>query len=122
MNIVPLLKCNNMKESVEFYTTILDFKHIGTWPDQGEATYSILTRQECELHLSSFSGDGVFGNVAIVLINDIDELFDRYLKRGLDTLAKKDSPVHQGPLNQTWGTREFYVDDPNGNTIRFIQR
>jgi hypothetical protein len=29
--------------------------------------------------------------------------------------------VHEGPLDQTWGTREFYVDDPDGNTIRFVQ-
>lgn len=34
-----------------------------------------------------------------------------------------DSPqgVHEGPINQSWGTREFYVDDPDGNTLRFTQ-
>ena len=41
--------------------------------------------------------------------------------RGLDPSGKPDSPVHQGPLDQTWGTREFYVDDPDGNTLRFTQ-
>jgi hypothetical protein len=30
--------------------------------------------------------------------------------------------VHEGPIEQTWGTREFYVDDPDGNTLRFTQR
>jgi len=30
--------------------------------------------------------------------------------------------VHQGPVDQTWGAREFYADDPSGNTVRFIQR
>ena len=29
--------------------------------------------------------------------------------------------VHEGPINQTWGTREFYVDDPDGNTLRFVE-
>jgi hypothetical protein len=29
--------------------------------------------------------------------------------------------VHAGPIDQTWGTREFYVDDPDGNTLRFTQ-
>ena len=29
--------------------------------------------------------------------------------------------VHEGPIDQTWGTREFYVDDPDGNTLRFTQ-
>lgn len=29
--------------------------------------------------------------------------------------------VHEGPIDQTWSTREFYVDDPDGNTLRFTQ-
>jgi len=29
--------------------------------------------------------------------------------------------VHEGPIDQSWGTREFYVDDPDGNTLRFTQ-
>lgn len=38
-------------------------------------------------------------------------------------VSNPDAPVevHEGPLNQTWGTREFYVDDPDGNTLRFMQ-
>jgi hypothetical protein len=28
-------------------------------------------------------------------------------------------PVHLAPLDQTWGTREVYVDDPDGNTLCF---
>jgi hypothetical protein len=27
--------------------------------------------------------------------------------------------VHAAPVDQTWGTREFYVSDPDGNTLRF---
>jgi catechol 2,3-dioxygenase-like lactoylglutathione lyase family enzyme len=30
--------------------------------------------------------------------------------------------VHRRPVDQTWGTREFYVDDPADNTLRFTQR
>jgi hypothetical protein len=43
--------------------------------------------------------------------------------RGLKTPGNPDAPqlVHEGPIDQTWGTREFYVDDPDGNTIRFTQ-
>ena len=37
---------------------------------------------------------------------------------------KPDAPkvVHEGPVDQTWNTREFYVEDPDGNTLRFTQR
>jgi hypothetical protein len=54
-----------------------------------------------------------------VRVDKVDELFQKYIKRGLDTSKKEESPVHQGPLNQSWGMREFYVTDPSGNTLRF---
>ena len=49
-------------------------------------------------------------------------MFRALLRRGLRTPGKPDSPVHESPVNQTWGTREFYVDDPDGNTMRFTQQ
>lgn len=30
--------------------------------------------------------------------------------------------AHLGPVDQSWGTREFYVTDPSGNTLRIVQR
>jgi hypothetical protein len=43
-----------------------------------------------------------------------------FLARGL-VPPERDSPVHKGPTDQTWGTREFYVDDPDDNTLVFVQ-
>ena len=57
-----------------------------------------------------------------VLVPDVDALWATFRANGLDPSHKPQSPVHQGPLDQSWGTREFYVDDPSGNTLRFIQR
>jgi hypothetical protein len=59
----------------------------------------------------------------VVITDDVDGLFRRYRGRGLRTPGNPDAPtmVHEGPLDQSWGTREFYVDDPDGNTIRFTQ-
>ena len=54
------------------------------------------------------------------MTEDVDALFAKFLERGLKP-AKPESPVHQGPTDQTWGTREFYVDDPDGNTLAFTQ-
>jgi hypothetical protein len=50
-------------------------------------------------------------------------LFRKFQQRGLRTPGNPEKPeaVHEGPIDQTWGTREFYVDDPDGNTLRFIQ-
>lgn len=111
-----------MQESISFYTNVLDFRLVGAWPAGGSASFSILERRGAEMHLSSFSGDGTFGNVVSVLSDDVEGTFRTFLKRGLDTSDNPDSPLHQGPVKQTWGTVEFYVKDPCGNTIRFIQR
>lgn len=122
MNIIPTLKCESMRDAVDFYTRVLDFKRVFTSPETGDPAYSVLVRDGAELHLSSHRGDGVCGQAVIVLTDDADALFRKFLARGVDRSRKPQSPVHQGPVDQNWGTREFYVDDPSGNTLRFVQR
>ena len=122
MTLVPTVKCRAMADAVAFYTGVLDFELVGTWPGAGDPAFSVLTREGGELHLSSHSGDGVYGQAVAVLVEDADFLFAAFVARGLEVPARPESPVHQAPLDQSWGTREFYVDDPSGNTLRFIQR
>lgn len=121
MAIIPLLRCAKMRDMIAFYTGVLDFQCAGVWPNDSDPSFATLTREGHELYLSSHSGDGVFGQAVNVTVTDVDALFAAFRARGLDNSAKPDSPVHQGPTDQTWGTREFYVDDPSGNTVRFIQ-
>ena len=117
MKIIPLLSVKNMKESVSFYTTVLDFelKYADTSMDDWVID---LINGEAELQLS-LEGNQNPGFAINVRVENIDALFQKYLLRGLDNSNKKNSPVHQGPLDQSWGMREFYVTDPNGNTLRF---
>jgi catechol 2,3-dioxygenase-like lactoylglutathione lyase family enzyme len=118
MKIVPLFKCRNMKEAVAFYTGILDFEL--KYPETSSDDWVIdLVNAGAELQLTVLEGDYLFGSVANLWVDDVDTLFDKYLERGLDTSNKKGSPVHQGPTDQSWGTREFYVIDRDGNTLRF---
>ena len=120
--IIPTLKCRNIAEAVRFYTNMLDFTCAGVWPEAGDPAFAVLMREGDELHLSSHAGDGVAGQAVVVLTRDANALFATFAARGLDRSANPQSPVHQGPVDQSWGTREFYVDDPSGNTIRFVQR
>lgn len=48
-------------------------------------------------------------------------LYKKYTIRGLDQSHRKESPVHLGPYDQSWGNRELYVTDTDGNTLRFVQ-
>ena len=115
MKIVPLFKISNMKEAIAFYTGILDFKL--KYPDEGEDGFVDLVNEEAELQLTSFEDRPP--SVVNVHVEDVDSLFEKYKQRGLDTSKKKNSPVHQGPVDQSWGRREFYVTDADGNTLRF---
>lgn len=117
-----MVRCASLAEAVAFYTQVLDFVLAESLPDPSDPGYCVLVRAGHELHLSSHSGDGVFGQAVVVLVPDVDTLFARFLERGLDPSGKPHSPVHQGPTDQTWDTRELYVDDPSGNTLRFVQR
>jgi len=121
MKMIPLFKCRDLHQAVGFYTNVLDFrlKYPEATADDGVID---LISEFGELQLTVYESDHLFGSVVNVWVNDMDSRFTYYLSRGLDTSVKKESPVHQGPTDQTWGTREFYVTDTDGNTLRFCQR
>ena len=121
MSIIPTVRCSRMAASIAFYTKVLDFECVAGGPDEGDPSFSVLRREGDRLYLSSHGGDGQYGQAIVVLTEDIDALFRKFRKRGLNTPGNPGSPVHEGPTDQTWGTREFYVDDPDGNTLRFTQ-
>ncbi len=120
MKAIPVLKCRNMQRSLSFYTRVLDFKLKHA---EAPVTSPVvdLMNGEAEIQLSILEGDSVYGSAVNILVDDVDRLFTIYIRRGLDTSSKLESPVHQGPVDQTWGMREFYVCDPDGNTLRFRQ-
>jgi catechol 2,3-dioxygenase-like lactoylglutathione lyase family enzyme len=120
MAIIPTVRCRNMKVALDFYTNVLDFTRTDGAEDLADPSFSVLARAGDLLFLSSGAGDGEFGQAVVVMTEDVDALFTKFKTRGLIP-PQRDSPVHKGPVNQTWGTREFYVDDPDGNTLRFTQ-
>lgn len=122
MTMIPTIKCSRVHASIQFYTRVLDFTCVGVWPEAEDPAYAVLMRGVDEVHLSSHAGDGVAGQALGVVVEDAAALFDGFRARGLAPSARTDSPAHQGPVEQSWGTVEVYVDDPDGNTLRFIER
>jgi catechol 2,3-dioxygenase-like lactoylglutathione lyase family enzyme len=112
-----------MEASIAFYTKVLDFERVDSDDDLADPSFSVLARDGHQLWLSSHRGDGVFGQAVVITADDVDALFRKFRSRGLSTPGDPAAPreVHEGPIDQSWGTREFYVDDPDGNTLRFIQ-
>ena len=116
MKIIPLLRCNNLKASIAFYTDVLDFTL--KYPDDFDNEWVIdLINGDAEILLAS--RDGTPGIAIIIRVDDVDALFKKYVSRGLIIPNNPASPVHNSPIDKTWGMREFYVNDPSGNTLRF---
>ena len=122
MAIVPVVRCSHMASSLRFYTQVLDFEVSSGVPETDDPSFNVLRRGDDILFLSSHMGDGEFGQAVVLLIENVDALHSAFKERGLRTPDNPDSPVHQGPIDQSWGTREFYIDDPDRNTLRFTQQ
>lgn len=122
MPIVPVVKCADIDRAITHYTEVLDFELVGVWPERADPAYGFLVRDGEELHLSSHAGDGSPGQSILVLVDDVDAVFAAISAHGHDASHRTESPLHQAPVNQTWGTRDWAVDDPDGNKIVYIQR
>ena len=120
MAIIPTIRCRDIRASVRFYTQVLDFTRADGRDAADEFGFAVLSRAGDSIFLSTGAGDGEFGQALVVMTEDVDALWQKFLSRG-HVPPDSEGPVHRGPTDQTWGTREFYVDDPDGNTLRFTQ-
>jgi len=113
---VPLLHVSNIAAAEDFYCNRLGFRREfahradDAMPDP---CYMGISRDGVWLHLSSFSGDGVSGSVANLIVDAVDPLHTEFVAKGVRIAVE--------PVDQTWGTREMYVKDADGNCLRFIQ-
>ena len=113
---IPVLHATNSTAAEEFYCARLGFKQTFAYRPFGgtEPCYMGLERDNVELHVSSFSGDGVAGGVVFIGVEDIDELHEELKAKGVT--------IDLEPTDQSWGNREMYVNDPDSNSIRFVHR
>jgi uncharacterized glyoxalase superfamily protein PhnB len=70
-------------------------------------------RGRAALHVSSFPGDGVAGAVVVLIVERVDPLHEELSARGV--------AIELAPTDQSWGNREMYLRDPDGNRLRFVQ-
>ena len=113
---VPLLHVSVSKSAVDFYCNRLGFKlefaHRAE-DSRSDPCYMGVSRDGVWLNLSSFSGDGVAGGVANLIVDNVDALHEEFVAKGV--------PIAVEPVDQTWGSREMYVKDADGNCLRFLK-
>ena len=82
--------------------------------------YVFLKRDGSGLHLSQHAGDGVYGSVTYVRVENIDKVYTAFNGNGL-ALQDRVGGITMEPVEQAWGMKEFSVADPDGNRITFGQ-
>lgn len=110
---IPVLHVASTVAAEAFYTRMgfrVEFTD-ASGDRRTDPRYMGLSWGDALLHLSSHAGDGVAGGVAYFHVHDVDALHAGFEERGV--------PVHLRPVDQTWGMRECYVRDPDGNSLRF---
>jgi uncharacterized glyoxalase superfamily protein PhnB len=70
-------------------------------PGRRETARLVISRRRC------------VGSTAAFLVEDVDALHAEFIARGV--------VISLAPTDQTWGNREMYLDDPDGNKLRFIR-
>lgn len=111
---IPVLHITSSAAAEAFYRGKLGFEieFAGrVHPTVLDPVYMSVVREGARIHLSSHAGDAVAGGVAYIPTRDVDALYDE--------LRQRATPIHLGPIDQSWGVREMYVLDPDGNCIRF---
>ena len=113
---IPVLHITSSAAAEAFYCGKLGFQvefegraHEG----QLDPVYMSVVRDGARIHLSSHAGDAVVGGVAYIPTRDVDAVYDE--------LRRRATPIHLGPIDQSWGVRELYVLDPDGNCIRLVR-
>jgi catechol 2,3-dioxygenase-like lactoylglutathione lyase family enzyme len=110
---IPVLHITNADATEAFYCGQLGFRlefQIPASETMRDPCYMGVSRDGALLYLSGHDGDGVVGGVVYFFSDDVDSLHAEFVA--------KDVPIHIAPVDQTWGMRELYVLDPDGNSVR----
>ena len=99
---IPLVHVSSSAAAEEFYCERPGFRQeFSDRRDQAKADpcYVGVSRDGVRLHVLSFFGDGVSGEVVNLIVEDVDALRAE--------LVRKRVRIDTGPVGQTWGSREM---------------
>jgi catechol 2,3-dioxygenase-like lactoylglutathione lyase family enzyme len=119
----PVLMARDVAASLHFYGR-LGFA-LAFQDDPAAPRYAAVQRGPVELHLQwadsdqwAHAGDRPAYRF---LVRDVDALYGEFLAVGVVRPGPGGGPWGT-PGDTPWGTREFHVRDPSGNSLQFYQR
>ena len=112
---IPLLHVSDPISAESFYCHQLGFMKTFTYCPFGKSGphYFGLSRDGVRIHVSSFPEDGKPGNAIVIIVDNVDNLYNEYVLKGVK--------IDLTPTDQSWGNREMYITDGDNNSIRFTQ-
>jgi lactoylglutathione lyase len=117
--IMPMLSVADMAASRRFYEEILGGQLVYQFPPEGEPVFLTLKFGETEVGLGVLGDKGVHGRPLrpasghrIELCINVDDV-----DAAVAVLA---APVVMAPIDQPWGERAAYVEDPDGNLVMLV--
>src|SRR5438094_10618633 len=111
---VPIIAVSDSRRAEAYYCGVLGFQLKAAYrpdPSKSDPCYLCVVRDEVALHLQSFKRERAGLTDAYVWVSDVDELYAEFSAKG--------AIVQLPPTNQTWGTREMGIRDPDGNVVGF---
>ena len=113
---IPVLGVSDSRAASDFYCEKLGFEkqfEYRPFPDRDDPCHMGLSRGGASIRVSSFPGDSVAGVGVIIWTDDVDALHAEFAGKGVH--------IHMEPTDQSWGTREMYARDADGNKLAFTQ-
>ena len=110
------LRVNNLDESIQFYTDIIELEVVNRFKT-GPLEIAFLGRGETKIELICMDESNEI-NVG----SDISWGFEiESVNNMMDFLKDKGIAIHEGPFQPNPNIRFFYIMDPNGLKIQFVE-
>ncbi|MFT3805344.1 bleomycin resistance protein [Arenimonas sp.] len=121
--IHPVLAARDVRQSLRFYA-LLGFEEI--FADSASSPrYAVVRRDGLELHLQwadpqqwAYPTDRA---ACRFYVHDVEAMYEEFAASGAATAESADGSPWALPADTPWGTREFHLRDPAGNSLQFYR-
>jgi uncharacterized glyoxalase superfamily protein PhnB len=117
LSALPVIAVSDSVRAEDYYCRVLGFQKMFAYrpdPAKLDPCYLGVARDGVWLHLQSFKRERAGMTDAFLWVDDVDRLHAEIAARG--------AAIQLPPTNQTWGTRETGVRDPDGNVLVFATK
>lgn len=114
---IPVIAVSDSMRAEDYYCRVLGFEKMSAYPADAsvpDPRYLALARDGVWIHLQSYKPDRAGHTDAFLWVTDVDAFHDEAAARG--------AKIQLAPTDQTWGTRETGIRDPDGNVLIFASR